>query len=187
MDNLIAFGLSVLTLLAVPGPTNTLLAASGATIGVRRSLHLLLAELLAYNLAVLAIRAIVDAFGRSSTAEILFRVAVAAYLVYLAIRLWRAPANRNTRSIDARSVFVTTLLNPKGLIFGLVIFPAQPGDPALYFGAFSVLVPIVGAAWIFAGSVATNVAGERYVVWVPRVASVALAIFATVLLVGIAR
>ncbi len=187
MDSLIAFCLSVLTLLAVPGPTNTLLAAAGATNGVRRSLHLLIAELAAYNIAVFSIRAIVDAFGRSGTAETAFRAAVAAYLVYLAIRLWRANATPGARSVDARRLFLTTLFNPKGLIFGLVIFPAQPGEPALYFGLFSILVPCAGAAWLLAGSVATTVAGERYVVWVPRVASVALAIFATVLLVGIAR
>jgi len=187
MESLIAFCLSVLTLLAVPGPTNTLLAAAGATKGVRRSLHLLIAELVAYNISVFSIRAIVDAFGRSSTAETVFRAVVAAYLLYLAIRLWRANATPSARSFDARRLFVTTFFNPKCLILGPVIFPAQPSEPALYFGLFSILVPSVGAAWIFAGSVATRVAGERYVVWVPRVASLALGIFAAVLLVGIAR
>lgn len=187
MDNLIAFSLSVLTLLAVPGPTNTLLAASGATVGVRRSLHLLLGELAAYNITVLAVRELVDVFGHSSGAETAFRAAVAVYLVFLAIRLWRDAPAPNVRSVDIRRIFLTTLLNPKGLVFALVLFPAQAVNPVPYFAVFSVLVPIIGATWIFAGSVATNVAGERYVIWVPRIASVALAVFATVLVVGIAR
>ncbi|MGN4075192.1 hypothetical protein ACS0X5_11490 [Burkholderia gladioli] len=49
------FGLTVASILAMPGPTNTLLATGGATVGLRRALPLALAEALGYGLAILAI------------------------------------------------------------------------------------------------------------------------------------
>nr|HML44513.1 lysine transporter LysE [Hyphomicrobium zavarzinii] len=44
MHDPIAFSLAVLAILGTPGPTNTLLAASGALVGWRRSLPLIGAE-----------------------------------------------------------------------------------------------------------------------------------------------
>lgn len=44
MTNPFLFVLTVVTILVMPGPTNTLLATGGATVGMRRALPLALAE-----------------------------------------------------------------------------------------------------------------------------------------------
>ena len=58
MTDPILFFLAVATILATPGPTNTLMATSGATAGIVRSLPLLMAEIAGYLIAILMIRAV---------------------------------------------------------------------------------------------------------------------------------
>ena len=72
--DVLPFVAGTVSLLAIPGPTNTLLAASGASVGWSRSLHLLAAELGGYMLAILALRALLaPLMGR--TADAFHRVA----------------------------------------------------------------------------------------------------------------
>src|SRR6478752_3236474 len=52
MTDPVAFVLSVIALLAVPGPTNTLLATAGGLGGVRRAIALIPAEVAGYLLAI---------------------------------------------------------------------------------------------------------------------------------------
>ena len=55
MQDPVLFTLTVLLILGTPGPTNTLLATAGATVGFRRALPLLPAEAAGYLIAILAI------------------------------------------------------------------------------------------------------------------------------------
>jgi threonine/homoserine/homoserine lactone efflux protein len=186
MDAPLLFCLAVLTLLAVPGPTNTLLAASGATVGFYRSLPLLLGELAGYNIAIVTLRETIGVlFNESRSVEVLLKLAVASYLVFLSIRLWRAESTQRTASFTVRRVFLTTLLNPKAIIFGLLIIPLRPPSTALYLAAFSVMAVAVGTVWIAAGNLVKQLAGARSTLWAPRLASLALAAFATLVIVSI--
>lgn len=188
MDSPIAFCLAAITLLAVPGPTNTLLALSGATAGFRRSLPLLLGELAGYNVSIVAQRAAIGVlFAGSSKPETLLRVLVALYLVYLSIRLWRTKTVDQQASFGAGRVFVTTLLNPKALIVALVLMPPEPIVPSFHLSMFSALTVGAGTAWIAAGALAKRVSNDRYAFVFSKLAAVALVTFATFIVSSVLR
>jgi len=183
MTDPILFIAAVLTLLGTPGPTNTLLATSGAMVGMRRSLPLLAAELTGYLIAVAAIRIVLGpVIHIYPLVAIGLKLAVVAYLGWIAFRLWRQDeALTGTQTVGGRAVFVTTLLNPKALIFALSIIPAAHPALAWYFLAFALAVPSVGLAWILVGRAIGAASGARNAGIVRRVASVALVGFAGVL------
>jgi threonine/homoserine/homoserine lactone efflux protein len=185
VDSSIVFALSVLVLLAVPGPTNTLLAGSGATLGVVRSLPLLVGELAGYNVAIATYRyTLGTAVSETSDARLLLQWAIGAYLIVLALRLWRAAPRVGAQGFTIVRVFLTTLLNPKALIFALVLFPAPPAPVVAAAAAFSVMVVAVGASWIAAGAFAIRLTSTRYRYVAPRVCALALAVFALVIVSG---
>jgi hypothetical protein len=70
MDSLV-FVTATVSLLATPGPTNTLLATSGASAGLRRSAHLLIAELGGYLIAIVLLRSLLGPLycGRSGLGD----------------------------------------------------------------------------------------------------------------------
>ena len=184
MTDPILFMLAVLTLLGTPGPTNTLLATSGATVGVRPSLRLLVAELAGYLIAVGTIRIVLGPVIHSyPLVGIALKAAVVLYLIWTAIKLWRhnAGLTQGQTSIGMHAVFVTTLLNPKALIFSLSIIPTDNPQLGWYVLGFALLVPLVGFAWILLGRAIGAAAGDRHAGVVRKVASVALVGFAGVI------
>ena len=188
MTDPLLYVLAVLTILGTPGPTNTLLATSGAMVGLRRSLPLLIGELGGYLLAIAVIRVILGpVVAAYPQVAIALKLAVAAYLAWIAVRLWLRGARltESGRPVTVLSVFVTTLLNPKALVFAISVIPAA--DPQLhwYFAAFTAMVPGAGFAWIVIGTLIGTTTGERHAGLVPRIASVALAGFAGVLVASV--
>jgi threonine/homoserine/homoserine lactone efflux protein len=184
MTDPLLYVLAVLTILGTPGPTNTLLATSGAMVGWRRSLLLLVGELGGYLVAIAVIRLVLGpAFAAYPALAIALKLMVAAYLAWIAIGLWLKGARLTERGppVTVRSVFVTTLLNPKALIFSIGVIPAADPRVLWYLAGFAVMVLSAGFSWILVGTMIGTTAGERHAGLVPRVASVALAGFAGVL------
>lgn len=184
MTDPILFMLAALTLLGTPGPTNTLLATSGATVGVQRSVRLLVAELAGYLIAVGTIRIVLGPVIHGyPLVGIALKAAVVLYLIWTAIKLWRhnAGLTQGQTSIGMQAVFVTTLLNPKALIFSLSIIPTDNPQLGWYVLGFALLVPLVGFAWILLGRAIGAAAGDRHAGVVRKVASVALVGFAGVI------
>jgi threonine/homoserine/homoserine lactone efflux protein len=184
MTDLWLFLLAVLTVLGTPGPTNTLLATAGATAGLRPSLHLLLAELSGYLISIGLIRAVLaPVFAAVPWFAVALKIAVAAYLVWIAIEVWRKTLSvENGRAVTFRRVFVATLINPKALIFALAIFPHDPLIPPAHLAIFVASVGLCGFSWIAVGRTLSAATGARGARIIPRVAAVALGGFAGLIL-----
>ncbi len=152
-----AFALASLTLLATPGPTNTLLATSGAGVGVRRSLPLLVAEFGGYVIAIsLLIGLVGPVIAATPVVGTALRLVAALYLLYLAAKLWRRGVEMPVAgpSVTFTNVFVTTLLNPKAIIFAFTLLPADLALSALtpWMAGLSLMIGVVGSLWIAAGA-----------------------------------
>ena len=152
------FLLAILALLLTPGPTNTLLTVGAAARGFRTSLPLLLGELAGYLIVVVPLATIAGSLleGRPVLA-IALRLAAALWVLFLAIRLWRVSAVQTSPDgvspVTIGQVFVTTLLNPKAPIIGLVIMPHGPlAQIAPAIGLFSLLIAGTGTSFLVLGS-----------------------------------
>jgi threonine/homoserine/homoserine lactone efflux protein len=187
MTDPVLFGLAIIAILATPGPTNTLLATAGAASGLRRSLPLVPAELAAYVIAIMAIGFLVSRLiSNVPMLAATLRLAVAVYLAILALRLWRRGVLDivQGRLVRQRDVFVTTLLNPKAVIFATGVIPLHHPDSNAYLGVFCIVLVCISVSWIGIGVVIgrgmLHAPGSPIV---PRVGAVALWAFAVVLTV----
>jgi threonine/homoserine/homoserine lactone efflux protein len=159
MTDPIVFVLAALALLATPGPTNTLLATSGAAAGVWRSLRLVGAETMGYAFAISVLALAIGPIAQTSQAlGIGLRLGCGVFLLYAAWRLWREgeTAQTSAEPVKFRRVLIATALNPKAAVFAFVIVPhLSSGDvrSALpYAAALVVMILLAGSAWIVAGA-----------------------------------
>jgi threonine/homoserine/homoserine lactone efflux protein len=112
------------------------------------------------------------------------RVSCGLWLAFLAWRHWTAAVHGvEPRAVPFAKVFVTTLLNPKGLIFAFAIIPhLAEGNPTAalpYLVGLVALIVAVGTAWIGVGA-ALVAAGTRHR-WVQRVSAAVLGVFALII------
>ncbi len=184
MTDPLLFVLAVVAVLATPGPTNTLLMTAGATVGVRRALPLLLAEASGYGVSVFVVGVLIrPAMAMMPHARAVLSVAVGIYLCALAVRLWGRIVGPRVRTVVWREVFVTTLLNPKVLVFAILIHPPGGRSPVSHFATFLGIVPLVGCLWIVFGAVTGELLPDHQYSLIPKLAAAVLACFG-VLLIG---
>lgn len=140
------FLLGVTGLLVTPGPTNTLMLLAGAERGWTRALRLIPAEVAGYLLAVVPLALAGSAvLPETGTARSVVTALAALWVAWLAIGLWRRPVpGAGGVALGGGRVFVTTLLNPKALVFGLVLVPAVPVGPGIALFAASVAAVALG-------------------------------------------
>jgi threonine/homoserine/homoserine lactone efflux protein len=187
----IQFAFAVAILLATPGPTNTLLLAAGSTEGYR-ALRLLPAEVMGYLTTILLVGYLVGGWlATGSDLALALRAIVAAYLLWLALRLWRrqdAGGTGASRLIGFRDVLVTTVLNPKALVFALAIIPLHDQRAPAYLAAFVGMVIAIGGAWIALGAaLARGLVGRQGTSPLARLAALVIVGFAAWLLLPLWR
>lgn len=133
-----AFAVASVALLLIPGPTILLVVGQSLGAGRRNALPLVagvaLGDLTAMTLSLAGLGALLAASAVLFTA---LKWAGAAYLLYLGLRLWRAPVTAAAPALlDARramrDAYVVTALNPKSIAF-FVAFAPQFLSPARPF------------------------------------------------------
>jgi len=177
---------AVLALLLAPGPTNTLMGLAGAQAGLRGVVRLLPAELFGYLTTILPLVYLgAELLGRWPAAAAL-KLAAALWVMVLAVKLWRRDGTGTRSEVTAQKVYLTTMLNPKALIFGLVLLPAPEAPQfALQLGLFCSLVMAVALVWGTAGTLTQAGGGDRRLLIIQRIASVWLAIVSVTLITGV--
>lgn len=174
--------LAILALLATPGPTNSLMLLAGAERGMGRALRLIPAELAGYLLTVIPLSLIGAAMlGDQPGLRMAVTLAAAVWVAVLAVRLWRVPLSGADRpGVGARDLFVTTALNPKALIFGLVLLPS-PDRLGANLALFALLVALVALLWAGLGAVLGGRGQPRALLVLRRLASIFLGVMSLLL------
>ena len=185
MVSLAEMSLAVLALLLTPGPTNSLVLVAGAERGWSRAMRLIPAELAGYVLTVVPLAMlgteVLDGHAGLRTGMTL---AAGTWVTVLAVRLWRVPVpGPGGRFVSARDLIVTTALNPKALIFGLVLLPSAD-RLGVNLAVFAGCVILVAALWAWIGAALRHgQSGQpRAFVVLRRLASVWLAAISVVLI-----
>ncbi len=140
--------LALLALLLTPGPTNTLVLVAGSEGGWARVARLIPVELAAYISVIVPLALLSERLaGPMAAVRPVVAVAAGLWVLYLAVRLWRPDtAMAGVGTVTARRLAVTTALNPKGLIMGVVLLPAA-GATAGSFALLAVSIAVVALLW----------------------------------------
>lgn len=151
----LTFFLASTVLLAIPGPTILLVVGQSLGAGRRHAIPLVagvaLGDLTAMTSSLAGLGALLSA---SAAAFTLLKWAGAVYLIYLGLKLWRAPVSvEATPPLQARAAFrqayVVTALNPKSIAFFVAFVPQFISPEASFLRQGMILVVtfvILGAA-----------------------------------------
>lgn len=134
LDHLLAFVLASAVVLVIPGPTIVMVVSQSIAHGRRVALASVigvgLGDLLAASLSLAGVGALLAA---SASGFAVVKTLGAAYLLYIAIKMWRAPppvldaaneaGENRSRAAILRDSFLVTVLNPKSLIFFTAFVP----------------------------------------------------------------
>lgn len=129
----IAFVVASIVMLLIPGPTVLLVVSYALGHGRRAALAsvvgVAMGDFVAMTASLLGLGVLL---ATSATLFTVIKWIGAAYLVYLGIKLWRAPVSAGEVKADVRPVsarrmtahmFLVTVLNPKSIVFFVAFLP----------------------------------------------------------------
>jgi len=146
IETWLAFLLASAAMLAIPGPTIMLVVGQALGQGRGRALPLVagvaLGDLTAISLSLAGLGALLAASGLAFT---VLKWAGAAYLLWLGVKMWRAPVGEGApAALPARRAFrdayVVTALNPKSIAFFVAFVPQFITPAAPFLPQAAVLV-----------------------------------------------
>jgi len=116
-----------------PGMCMTLAMTLGMSIGVRRTLWMMIGELLGVaSVAIAAVLGVASVMLNSPDAFAILKWVGGAYLIYIGVNMWRAkgkmsvdtskPSDVSRKSLFTQG-FVTAIANPKGWAFMISLLP----------------------------------------------------------------
>jgi threonine/homoserine/homoserine lactone efflux protein len=179
-EHWLAFVAASAVLLAIPGPTILLVISyalgHGRKVAGASVAGVALGDFTAMTASMLGLGALLAA---SATLFTVLKWIGAAYLVYLGIKLWRAPvgaAGAQTETTAARPgriflhTYVVTALNPKSIVFFVAFLPqfldlSKPVLPqmVIFETTFLVLATLNAAIYALAASAARSAVGRAEV------------------------
>ena len=170
---------------ATPGPNMLLIMSVSARHGVRASVVAMLGCMTAL-LAMMSISAAGMGAVLQSSPQVFeaLRLAGAAYLAYLGIKVWRSPVQdaSNTSAADGipqaavpviktgaiyREAFLVAASNPKAILFAAAFFPQFIHADSPQFPQFAILLAtftVIEVTWYFVDAVS----GKRLSVYLQR-------------------
>ncbi|WP_017901796.1 LysE family translocator [Pseudomonas asplenii] len=188
--------IAMLTVLLVPGPTNSLLLQSGITRGLGSySLKLILAEWTAYLAQITAWGLFIDALTQNYAWVVVLTKSLAViFLFYISLKLWfsvQVDPSGKPAAISVSALFLATLTNPKGLFFAS--FVAPPGtflhleSYLAFMAVFSLVILPVAIVWVSLGAfcerkLSSFISGNR----VNKFVSLVIGVFASMALYNLA-
>ncbi|ASY60828.1 CmaU (plasmid) [Sinorhizobium sp. CCBAU 05631] len=160
------FVLSTLLILLTPGPTNTVLATCGASLGIRRAAIMPLAEAMGYILAVSFFVAVADRIQANAIASATIKLLAAGWLLYSAVRLWGMPFLTDAKSLRLLfvRVLLTTVVNPKAMLVGTILIPSGASIQApVWVATYAAMSTLAGLGWVvFGGCLPLGVRRHSY-------------------------
>jgi len=201
LDNLALYTAASFVLAVTPGPTMLLALTNGISIGMKRALWGIAGALLGSSLVIAAVALGLGSLLAASTLlfEVL-RYAGIAYLLWLAVKIWRSPplnldAAMAASTLRTKSDFATfarclmvALSNPKSMLFFAAFLPqfvdvAHPQAPqyALLGAIFIGLDSVIMVGYAAAGTQAMRWLSRRSVHIINRSCAVAMGLLAATL------
>jgi len=164
----VSFALASTVILAIPGPTVILIISyalgQGRQTGLATVPGVVLGDFTAMTISLLGAGAVLAASAALFT---VLKLCGAAYLIWLGIKLWRAPVPAALGGTVSKmpgghwsmfaNAYIVTALNPKGIVFFVAFVPqfVDPGAPAfaqfaVFEATFLALAGINAALWAVA-------------------------------------
>lgn len=158
LENSIALGIACFIMMVTPGPGTLATIGRGMAHGLRRTLDfilgIVLGDLVYLSFAFVGLSAIASNYGELFT---VIRWAGIAYLIFLGIKAWRAPAvplhiaavEKFHPVRDTLGGLMLTLGNPKAILFYTVFLPTFTDLPAMDGVDFLIMAAIVASVLFF--------------------------------------